>query len=152
MSSNTNERECSCTERVLVLSACGAAIATLVPVALHQAGVIRHLPDPPSAIFDSDRITESEMAHPLGIPDGWLGLASYGATFALAVFEGRCVVVRRALGAKLLLDASAAAFNASRQVVRFRRLCSWCTGTALATAVMVYAGRRMVTEMFTSER
>jgi hypothetical protein len=35
-----------------------------------------------------------------------------------------------------------AAVNVVKQVVKFRRVCSWCTGTALATGIMVIAGRR----------
>ncbi len=130
-----------------MLAACGAAIATLTPVVLHQLGVIEHLPDLPGAVFASDAITESKMAHPLGVPDGLLGLASYGTTLALAVAAPRSAAVRRALGAKLLADGGAAGFNAVRQVVRFRKLCSWCMGTVAATAVMVWAGRRAIAEM-----
>jgi uncharacterized membrane protein len=131
----------------LLIAGCGAAVATLVPVVLHQVGVLEHLPDPPGEMFDSDAITESEMAHPLGVPDGLLGLASYGTTLALAVAAARCVAVRRALGAKLVVDAGAAGLNAMRQVVRFRKVCSWCMGTVAATAVMVWAGRRFVAEI-----
>jgi uncharacterized membrane protein len=131
-------------DRVLLLTACGVAIGTLVPVALHQLGLLEHLPDPPGALFESDAITESEMAHPFGVPDGLMGLASYGTTLALACVADRSQMARKALGAKLLLDGGAAGFNATRQVVRFRRVCSWCMGTAVATAVMVWAGRRFV--------
>jgi len=45
-----------------------------------QVGAIDHLPDPPGSVFASDRITKSKSAYPLGIPDGILGLTSYGAT------------------------------------------------------------------------
>lgn len=86
------------------------------------------------------------MAHPFGVPDSLLGLASYGTTLGLAVTSTRCRPARLLLGGKLVLDGAAAAFNATRQVTRFRKLCSWCTGTALATAVMVYAGREVIAE------
>lgn len=128
----------------LLLIANGVAIASLVPVVLHQLGVVRHLPDPPSSVFDSDRITGSQMAHPLGIPDGVLGVASYGTTLMLASIACRSNRATRLLGAKLLLDGGVASFNAVRQVVRFGKLCSWCMGTVAATAVMVYAGHRFV--------
>ena len=42
--------------------ACAVAVLTLVPVAAHQLGLLDHLPDPPSGLFDSDRITESKTA------------------------------------------------------------------------------------------
>jgi uncharacterized membrane protein len=129
-----------------MLAACGVALATLMPVALHQCGALGHLPDPPGRIFDSDEITESKMAHPLGVPDSLPGLASYGTTLALILLSSRSRTAKRMLGAKLLLDGGVAGFNATRQVLRFGKLCAWCTGTALATGVMVYAGRAIVAE------
>lgn len=124
----------------LLLGSCCTSILTLIPVALYQTGVISGLPDPPFEIFDSDRITMSKAAHPLGVPDALLGLASFGATLTLVLLAKRSPLAKRLLGFKLTLDASAAAFNAGRQVIAFRSLCSWCTGTALAAGVMAYAG------------
>jgi len=112
---------------------------------------VKHLPDPPAKIFDSDRITGSQIAHPFGIPDGLLGIASYGTTLALAIVASESKTAGRLLGAKLLADAGAATFNASRQVVRFGKLCSWCMGTAAATGVMVYAGRQFISRVFCDE-
>jgi uncharacterized membrane protein len=121
--------------------ACSAAIVTLVPVALHQLGALKHLPDPPCAAFDSDSITESQAAHPLGIPDGLLGLASYSTTMALMLAARKDDHAKHLLALKLAADGSLAAFNVVRQVVQFRKLCSWCTGTAAATAIMLFASR-----------
>lgn len=118
------------------------ALATLVPVALYQTGMLRRLPDPPGAIFDSEWITSSTDAHPMGIPDGLLGLGSYSATLALLLAAPSSGIVRALLSAKLAGDRSMAAFNVVKQVVKFRRVCSWCTGTALATGLLVTAGRR----------
>lgn len=132
------------TERTLAIAACGTAIGTLLVVALFQSGAMDRLPDPPARIFDSERITLSKMAHPLGIPDSFLGLGSYGATLTLLLLADRHRWARRTLGLKLMGDGAAAAFNAVRQVKVFGKLCSWCTGTALATGVMVYAGRKAV--------
>ena len=126
----------------VAIAACGVAMATLVPVLLHQVGVVEHLPDPPGRWFGSDEITESEAAHPLGVPDALLGLVSYGVTMGLLVAARRHKVVRPLLAAKLAGDAGMAGFNVVRQVVQFGKVCSWCTGTAVATAVMVACGRR----------
>lgn len=139
-------RTCSGADEALLIGSCCAALATLVPVALHQLGALDHLPDPPGTIFESDRITESAMAHPFGVPDSLLGLASYGTTLALILKSRSCGVAPTLLAGKLVLDGSAAAFNATRQVTRFGRVCSWCTGTALATAMMVFAGRRVIAQ------
>jgi uncharacterized membrane protein len=133
-------------EDALLLGACCAALATLVPVMLFQTGIVDSLPDPPLAVFDSEEITSSRMAHPFGVPDSLPGLASFGATLALILLARRSPVARRLLGAKLVVDGSAATFNATRQVLGFGKLCSWCTGTALAAGVMVYAGRGVIAE------
>ena len=128
-------------DTVLILAA-AAALVTLLPVAAHQLGALDHLPDPPSAIFASDKITSSSMAHPLGIPDSLLGIASYGATLGLALLARKHPHARRLLTLKLAADGSLATFNLIRQVVTFRKLCSWCTATGICTAAMVFAGRR----------
>ncbi len=130
----------------LVIGSCCVALATLAPVALYQSGILPRLPDPPLRVFDSQQITTSGAAHLFGIPDGWLGLASFGTTFILAILAKRHPTAKKLLGAKLTLDASAAAFNATRQVVSFGKLCSWCTGTALAAGVMAYGGRDAIRE------
>ena len=128
----------------LLLCACCTTLATLVPVALYQTGVLPSLPDPPLSFFASERITKSKAAYPFGVPDGLLGIASFGLTLTLVLLARRSLLAKRLLGAKLTLDGSAAAFNAVRQVVTFGKLCSWCTGTAVSAGVMVYAGRKTI--------
>ncbi len=127
----------------LALATC-AALATLIPVAAHQAGAIDHLPDPPGSVFASDRITESKSAYPLGILDGVLGLTSYGATLGLVYLAASSPKARKLLAVKLLGDGSVAALNVVRQLASFRKLCSWCTATAVCTAAMVIAGRKII--------
>ena len=132
---------------VVMMAACGAAIGTLVPVLLHQTGVLGHLPDPPGRVWDSDVVTESGMAHPMGVPDAVLGLLSYGVTMGLMMaarergLPARGGLAGRLLGWKLAGDGAVAVVNAVRQVVVLGKVCSWCTGTAVATGVMVWAGR-----------
>jgi uncharacterized membrane protein len=128
----------------LLIAACCTALATLVPVALYQTGMLKRLPDPPFGVFNSERITKSKAAHPFGIPDSLLGLASFATTLALILLARRRPDAKRLLGAKLTLDLSAAVFNASRQVISFGELCSWCTATALAAGGMAYSGRRTI--------
>jgi uncharacterized membrane protein len=101
--------------------------------------MIGALPDLPGPWFDSKKITDSKGAHPLGIPDSYLGLASYSITLALLLACKRSVVARRILRAKLVADGGLAAFNFGRQIVAFHKLCSWCSATALSTAVLVPA-------------
>lgn len=128
----------------LLIGATSAALFTLIPVAAHQLGLLKHLPDPAAKVFASDEITESKTAHPFGIPDSILGLASYGTTLSLAWLSRSHARAKPLLAAKLVADGSVATFNVVRQMVIFRKLCSWCTGTAVCTAVMVYAGRELI--------
>lgn len=144
MSTSISAGSVKADNRPLLIGACCVALATLAPVACYQLGLISELPDPPLRVFASERITMSKIAHPLGIPDALLGLGSFGATLTLALLAGRNKTARKILGVKLGLDASAAAFNAGRQVIEFRKLCSWCTATAAAAGVMTYAGRESV--------
>lgn len=103
-------------------------------------------------MFDSEKITTSNAAHPLGIPDGLLGLASFGTTLGL-ILAARCSpVAKKLLGAKLTMDVAAAGFNAGRQVINFGKLCSWCTGTAIAAVVMGYAGRNLIRDTWSGLR
>ena len=129
-----------------MLGACCVTLATLVPVALKQTGFIDHLPDPPGRIFRSDRITESETAHPLGVPDSLLGLANFGTTLALILIGKRNRTARTLLGGKLAADAVFAAFNLVRQPVKFGKLCSWCTATAFAAITMSTAGKIIIVD------
>ncbi|MGH9615755.1 MAG: vitamin K epoxide reductase family protein [Acidobacteriaceae bacterium] len=127
----------------IAVACCCAAIATLVPVALVQMKIMDDLPDPPGRFFDSKRVVTSKGAYRLGIPDGVLGLASYGVTLSLlmAAHQGR-PLVRRALRAKLAWDATIAIRNVRKQITQHKSICSWCLGTAAATAGLVYFARR----------
>lgn len=135
------ESKATADDRPLMIGACCVAVSALVPVAMYQLGITAELPDPPLSVFDSERITMSKTAHPLGIPDAVLGIASFSTTLTLAILAKRNRTAARLLGIKLGLDASAATFNAVRQVVEFRKLCSWCTATALSAGMMTYGGR-----------
>lgn len=124
----------------IMISSCSVAIAALVPVALFQCGALYHLPNPPASFFASDQITSSSEAHPFGVPDSLLGLASYGTTLTLALNAPHSQFARRVLKWKLLLDGVMAITNTTRQFIKFKRACSWCMVTAAATGIIVAAG------------
>lgn len=127
----------------MAIACCCAAMATLTPVALVQLRILKDLPDPPGRFFNSKRIVTSKGAYHLGIPDGVLGLASYGVTLALLLAsQPSRPLVRRALQAKLAWDATMAIRNIRKQFTEYRRVCSWCMGAAFATAGLVYFARR----------
>jgi uncharacterized membrane protein len=132
--------------RTALIAYTSAALLTLVPIAAYQAGLVKHLADPPGKIFDSDRVAGSPQAHPLGVPDSYLGIASYSVTFGLALLARNSPNARKLLAIKLLMDGTAAGVNVVRQVVTFRRLGSWCSATAICTGAMVFAGRALTCE------
>lgn len=122
----------------VMLAGCCIAIRSLISVAMYQVKTIRHLPDPPSEVFNWDAITGSRQAHLFGIPDALLRISSLGATIALVLASRRSVTTRRLLVAKLALDMTPAVFSMTRWAVSCRKLCSWCTVTALATGIAAY--------------
>ena len=129
----------------MAIACCCDAMASLAPVALVQLRIMKDLPDPPGRMFRSKRIVMSKDAYHLGIPDGVLGLASYGVTLALllAARPGR-PVVKRALRVKLALDATMAIRNVRKQIAEHRRVCSWCMGAAVATAGVIYFAGKLL--------
>ncbi len=139
-SGEMNSRDQAASNAAVMATA--GAIFSLLPVAVRQIGLIKHLPDPPGRIFASDRITTSRMAHPFGVPDSLLGLGSYWITLGLLLAARHRAYAKPLLRAKLNADAAVAATNVVRQLTTFRRICSWCTATAFCTAVLVYYGRR----------
>lgn len=127
----------------MAIACCCGAIASLTPVALVQLKIVRNLPDPPGRIFNSRRIVTSKGAYRFGIPDGVLGIASYGVTLALLIAaKPSRPFVRRVLRAKLALDATMAIRGVRRQITQHGRICSWCMGAVVATAGAVYFARK----------
>ncbi|HET9088642.1 MAG TPA: vitamin K epoxide reductase family protein [Acidobacteriaceae bacterium] len=127
----------------MAIVCCCAAIGSLVPVAMLQSGKIHDLPDLPGRLFNTRKVVLSKSAFPLGIPDAVLGIGSYTVTLLLlATAKPDRPVLRAALRGKLLLDGAMAARNTRKQMRKFGRICTWCSGTALATAGVVYFARK----------
>jgi hypothetical protein len=57
--------------RIATLAGFGAVDFAII--SLYQLGVIRHLPDPPGRLFDSDKVNAAASAYRFGAPDGPLG-------------------------------------------------------------------------------
>ncbi|QIN80932.1 hypothetical protein GBA65_20560 [Rubrobacter marinus] len=112
-------------------------------ISLYQLGVIKHLPDPPLSVFDSDKVDASEEAYALfQTPDGPIGLGSYAATLGLAAMGGRDraeehPLIPLALAAKVAFDALQAGKLTVDQITKHRALCSYCLVAAGATFATV---------------
>lgn len=83
-----DEHSCAMTRRrrIALLSALG--LVDFAVISLYQTGVIRHLPDPPGRVFESDQVNASRKAYAWGVPDGTTGALLYAATLALASAGG----------------------------------------------------------------
>ncbi len=105
------------------------ASASMGVVALYQFGLLRHLPDPPGAAFDSDRVdAPGEAYHSGRTPDTTLALASYGVTLALIGMGGEDRAHRHPWmpllqAAKVGMDTASAALLTVEQVSKHRALC-----------------------------
>jgi uncharacterized membrane protein len=133
--------------RIAALAALGAVDFAII--SLYQLGFIRHLPDPPGRIFDSDRVNSSRTAYALGVPDGPLGLGLYALTLILAGAGGTARSGRRRILDVLLGGAVAAgAVGASKylwDMVRHQeRACPYClVGAAVNFAMVPLAIREL---------
>jgi uncharacterized membrane protein len=127
----------------MAIACCCAAIASLTPVALMQLRIIERLPDLPGRIFNSKQIVTSKKAYHFGIPDGVLGLGSYGLTLILLIAaKPSQPLLQTALRGKLLLDGAIAARKTRGHLKEFGSICSWCISAAIATAGVVYFARK----------
>lgn len=92
-------------------------------VALRQTGLLRHLPEPPLAGFDSDKVNTSSEGFPMGSQDGTLAVAAVGRA-------RRVPLLNRALGAKAAVDAGPP---------REHAWCAGCVAGALITVAILWA-------------
>jgi uncharacterized membrane protein len=126
-----------------LLSAIG--IIDFVPISLYQLGVIRHLPDLPGDLFDSDYVNASKEAQVAGVPDGPVSLLMYAANLVLVsealkkkkkrnIFD--YLIAGNALG-----QAAGGAYYLYNMATVQKKICPYCVGGALinfASLVPVY--------------
>src|SRR5688572_20874539 len=86
--------------RLALLSS--VALADSALVALRQMGVVRHLPDPPGRLFDSDAVTGSRAAYVFGLPDAAIATTAYALNL-VAASAARTRPGRRSVWSILLL-------------------------------------------------
>lgn len=129
--------------KVVLLSALGLVDFSLI--SLYQTGIIRHLPDPPHRIFDSDKINASGEAYQFGAPDGPISATAYAVSMLLASAggsekTGRKPVLDIALGATVAGNAIGAIYYLGNMLFKQRKICPYCvTGAAIniASAIII---------------
>ena len=129
--------------KVIALSALGLVDFSII--SLYQTGIIRHLPDPPNRLFDSDKINASEDAYRFGAPDGPISAVAYATTMVLASAggtekTGRIPAFDVALGATVAGNAAGAVYYLFNMIFKQRKICPYCvTGAAIniASAIII---------------
>lgn len=112
-------------------------MAGMAAVSLLQAGVIKHLPDPPSRRFDSDRVNLSDEAYAFGAPDGTFSLASLAANIPLAAFSGadratQLPIIPILAAAKAGVETIAAGWYFYMMPAKEKAWCGYCITGAIA--------------------
>lgn len=112
------------------LSMAGLTIAQIV--SMYQVGIIKHLPDPPLDVFDSDKVDASDYAYKRGYtPDGVFMLFTYASTAWLAAMGGKerskdMPLVPVLMGLKALVDVVANMELAREEWNDNKKLCAYC--------------------------
>lgn len=115
-------------------------------VTLYQTGIIRHLPDPPLPVFDSDKVDASDYAYKrLQMPDAPAMLVTAGLTAMLASAGGQERATQQpwlpvALLGKTLIDLVTNVQLGREEWQENKKLCFYCqASTVAATAAAVLA-------------
>ncbi len=116
-------------------------MANMAIVSLLQTGIVKHLPDPPSASFDSDKVNSSDTAYQLGTPDGTLSLAGLAMNLPIAGFgdDSRAEsipYVPIAASLKSGVEAIAAGWYFYQMPAKEKKWCAYCIGGAIANAAI----------------
>jgi len=112
-------------------------------IALYQIGIIEHLPEPPIAGLDADKVDASAEAYAyFSTPDAFIGLGSYAVTMGLAAMGGKDRATQQpwipvALAVKVIFDAAQAGKLTVDQWTKHRAFCFWCLLAASATFATV---------------
>lgn len=122
-----------------------AALVDSVVVALRQMGAVRHLPDPPLRVFDSDTVTTSRAAYIFGTPDAALAAGAYALNLVAASAGGTHRSGRHPLWSLALMllvtgEAVGAAGYLREMVVRQRRVCPYCLAAIAISFVLLPLG------------
>ncbi|HVK96434.1 MAG TPA: vitamin K epoxide reductase family protein [Flavisolibacter sp.] len=129
--------------KIIALSALGLVDFSII--SLYQTGIIRHMPDIPHPLFDSDKVNASEDAYRFGAPDGPISTVAYAVAMVLASAGGsekaeRTPVFDVALGATVGGNALGAIFYLHKMIFVQKKVCLYCvTGAAINIASAVIA-------------
>lgn len=117
------------------------AAANMALLAGRQLGLIRHLPDPPIAGFDADRVTAAPQSRLFGLPDAPFALAGLLTNLPIALAgDARRAVdqpwIPVAAAAKSISEAAIAGWYFSRMPTRIHAWCAYCIAGAAMNATI----------------
>lgn len=128
---------------IITLSFVGVVIAKIV--SLYQIGIIKKLPDPPIAIFDSNKVNASDYAYKrFATPDAFLMLLTYASTAWLAG-GGREDRAKRnplwvyAMFGKIALDCLTNVKLGMEEYQTNKKLCFYCQTATVISFVSLLA-------------
>lgn len=137
-----------CRRQIAALSAIGTVDFSII--SLYQLGYIKHLPDVPHKIFDSDKVNASEEAVMLGIPDGVISLGMYAGAMLLATAASsrkkHAKWLDKLLVGVVLGQAAGAAFYLYNMVKVQKKACLYCIAGALINFAAVKPALTLLTE------
>ncbi|MGK4008321.1 vitamin K epoxide reductase family protein [Sorangium sp. So ce1036] len=124
-------RSSELSRRRLIAAVSLAGAASMAAVSLRQLGMIKHLPDPPLPGFDSDRVTSSDIAFALTMPDAPLAFTSFASNLALAGWGGaerarRARWIPVAVAVKAAAEAALSGWLLVQMRRRERAWCAYC--------------------------
>ena len=128
---------------VVGLSALGLLDFSII--SLYQTGVIKHLPDLPGDLFDSDYVNASDEAYQFGAPDAPISAVIYALNMVLATAGGTKKTGRHPafdllLGATLVANAGGAVNYLVNMATKQKKVCLYCVaGAAINVASLVVA-------------
>lgn len=132
--------------QIAALSALGLVDFSLI--SLFQLGFIKHMPDLPGELFDTEKVNSSKDAVLLGMPDGVISLSSYAATIVLAAaatrFRKPSRVLDVAMGGIVLGQAAGAAQYLYNMAFVQKKVCIYC----VAGAVINFASLSPLRKLF----
>lgn len=109
-------------------------LINFVPVSLYQLGIIRHLPDLPGKLFDSDYVNASKDAQVAGVPDGTVGLLIYATNLVLVGValkkKKKGNVFDYMLAGNALAQAGGGAYYLYNMAARQKKICLYCMAGA----------------------
>lgn len=126
---------------IALLSVIG--LVDFVPISLYQLGIIRHLPDLPGELFDSDYVNASKEAQVAGLPDGPVSLLMYAANLVLVTgaLKKKRNVFDYLIAGNSLGQAAGGAYYLYNMATKQKKVCVYCVTGALinfATLVPLY--------------